>query len=60
LRAVGMRSTVRDRLGTAIGHPVVGEMTVADLGMPGSPGYPSEYPGKVESWARSVAEHRFL
>jgi hypothetical protein len=35
-------------------------MTVADLLTPGSAGYPSEYPDRVESWARSVAEHRFL
>jgi hypothetical protein len=44
----------------ATGYPVAGEMTVADLGTPGSLDYPSEYPSKVESWARSVAEHRFL
>jgi hypothetical protein len=42
------------------GHPLTGEMTVADLPAPGSPDYPSEYPDKVESWARSAAEHRFL
>jgi len=44
----------------AFGHPVAGEMTVADLGTPGSPGYPSEYPSEVEFWAKSVAENRFL
>jgi hypothetical protein len=44
----------------AFGYPVAGEMTVADLGTPGSPGYPSEYPSEVESWAKSVAENRFL
>ena len=44
----------------AFGHPVAGEMTVADLGTPGSPGDPSEYPNEVESWAKSVAENRFL
>lgn len=44
----------------AFGRPVAGEMTVADLGTPGSPGYPSEYPSEVESWAKSVAENRFL
>ena len=44
----------------ALAHPVVGEMTVADLPTPGSSGYPSEYPDGMESWARSVAEHRFL
>jgi hypothetical protein len=44
----------------AFGHPVGGEMTVADLGTPGSPGYPSEYPSEVESWAKSLAENRFL
>ena len=43
-----------------IGHPVEGEMTVADLGAPGSLDYPSEYPARVEAWARSVTEHRFL
>jgi Family of unknown function (DUF5946) len=44
----------------AIGRPVKGEMTVAGLGTPGSPGYPSEYPARVEAWARSVAENRIL
>ena len=44
----------------AFGHPVAGETTVADLGTPGSPGYPSEYPSEVESWAKSLAENRFL
>jgi hypothetical protein len=44
----------------AFGHPVAGEMTVADLGTPGSPGYPSKYPSEVESWAKSAAENRFL
>lgn len=53
-RFAGARGTA------AFGHPVAGEMTVADLGTPGSPGYPSEYPSEVESWARSVAENRFL
>ena len=43
-----------------VGRPVHSEMTVADLGTPGSPGYPSEYPARVEAWARSVAEHRVL
>ena len=43
-----------------IGNPVEGEMTVADLGTPGSRIYPSEYPTRVEAWARSVAEHRVL
>lgn len=43
-----------------IGHPTPGEMTVADLPAPGSPSYPSKYPRAVESWARSVAESRFL
>ena len=43
-----------------VGRPVEGELTVADLGTPGSPGYPSEYPARVEAWARSVAEHRVL
>jgi hypothetical protein len=43
-----------------VGRPIEGEMTVADLGTPGSPGYPSEYPARVEAWARSVAEHRVL
>jgi hypothetical protein len=43
-----------------VGRPVEGEMTVIDLGMPGSPGYPSEYPSRVKAWARSVAEHRVL
>ncbi len=43
-----------------VGRPVLGEVTVADLGTPGSPGYPSEYPARVEEWARSVAEHRVL
>jgi hypothetical protein len=42
------------------GRPVGGEMTVADLGTPGSLGYPTEYPSRVEAWAQSVAEHRFL
>ena len=42
------------------GQPIDGEMTVADLSAPGSPDYPSVYPQKVESWAKSVAEHRFL
>lgn len=44
----------------AFGRPVTGETTVADLPTPGSSGYPAEYPDKVESWARSVAECRFL
>ena len=44
----------------AVGQPVKGEMSVADLGTPGSPDYPSRYPEQVGSWARSVAEHRFL
>jgi hypothetical protein len=44
----------------AIGRPVKGEMTVADLGTPGSPGYASEYPARVEAWAQSVAENRIL
>jgi hypothetical protein len=44
----------------ATGQPVEGEMTVADLGTPGSAGYLSEYPVRVEAWARSVARHRFL
>ena len=35
-------------------------MTVADLGTPGSPGYSSEYPARMEAWARSVAENRVL
>jgi hypothetical protein len=43
-----------------VGRPVKGEATVADLGTPGSPGYPSEYPARVEAWARSVAENRVL
>ena len=43
-----------------VGRPVEGEMTVADLGTAGSPGYPSEYPARVEAWARSVAGHRVL
>lgn len=41
-----------------IGHPIPGEMTVAHLDPPESPDYPSEYPRKVESWAKSLAEHR--
>ena len=44
----------------ALGRPVKGEMTVADLGTPGSEGYPSEYQARVEAWARSVAENRLL
>ena len=44
----------------AFGHPVAGEITVADLVTPGSLGYPSEYPSEVESWAKSLAENRFL
>ena len=44
----------------AFGNPVAGEMTVADVVTPGSPGYPSEYPSEVESWAKSLAENRFL
>jgi hypothetical protein len=44
----------------AFGYPVTDEMTVVDLPTPGSSGYPSEYPDQVESWARSVAEHKFL
>lgn len=43
-----------------VGHPIEGEMTVADLGSPDSPDYPSEYPQRVESWAKSLAEHRLL
>ena len=43
---------------TAATRPVAGEITVADLPAPGSTGYPSEYPGKVEVWARSVAQNR--
>ena len=42
------------------GLPLTDEMTIADLPAPGSPGYPSEYPDKVESWARLMAERRFL
>ncbi len=40
-------------------EPVKGEMTVADLGTPGA-GHPSQYPARVEAWARSVAENRVL
>lgn len=40
------------------GRPIPGEITVADLGSPGSPDYPSEYPRKVESWAKSLVECR--
>lgn len=36
------------------------EMSVADLGAPDSPGYSSEYSGKVEAWARLVAENRVI
>ena len=43
---------------TAAGRPVASEMTVADLPAPRSTGYPSEYPGKVEVWARSAAQNR--
>lgn len=42
------------------GQPAAGEMTIADLGMPGCAGYPFEYPNQVQSWARSLAENRFL
>ena len=42
------------------GGPIPGEMNVVDLGSPDSPDYPSEYPQRVESWARSLAEHRLL
>ena len=42
------------------GHPVAGEITVADLGTLGFPGHPSEYSREVESWAKSVAQNRFL
>lgn len=44
----------------ATGHPIEGEMTVADIGVPGSPEYLREYPDRVEAWARSVAKHRLL
>lgn len=48
-------------LGTPeVGVPGAGEATVVDLPVPGSPQYPSEYPARVETWARSVAQHRFL
>lgn len=43
-----------------LGHPITGEMTVADLSIPGSIRYPSKYPDKVTAWTKSVAEHRFL
>ena len=49
-----------DRDPPEAGAPVAGEATVAVLPAPGSPRYPSEYPARVEAWARSVAEHRFL
>ena len=41
------------------GEPVAGELTVVELPVPGSPQYPSEYPGRVEAWAWSVNEHRY-
>ena len=43
-----------------VDRPAAGEMTVADLPALGSAGYPSEYPGKVVAWAKSVAENSFI
>ena len=44
----------------AVGLPIRGEATVAELPVPGSLQYPAAYPAAVEAWARSVAEHRCL
>ncbi len=42
------------------GVPIAGEATVVELPDRNSLEHPSAYPARVEAWARSVAENRFL
>lgn len=39
-----------------VGGQIVGELTIAEI----DPAIPSSHVARVEAWARSVAEHRFL
>ena len=39
-----------------VGQPVAGEQTIAEI----DPAIPAGHVARVEAWARSVAEHRFL
>lgn len=39
-----------------VGEPIVGELTIAEI----DPAIPPGHVERVEAWARSVAEHRFL